>query len=95
MTTFKDYPYWSAEKLDEVKEQLREICNIRKDDITQIQDLPNVFIGGRLVGRVPSSSADIVAGDKVGDINFTPSFMYVLVDNAGAGVWRRVALSSW
>ena len=95
MTTFKDYPYWSAETLDDVKEQLRQITNIRKDDITQIQNLQNIFIYGRKVGRIPTSSADVIAGDKINDINWDASYIYILVDNAGTGAWRRAALGSW
>jgi hypothetical protein len=95
MTSFKDYPYWSAESLDEVKEQLRQITNTRKDDITQIANLSNVFVAGRKVGRVPSGSADVLAGDCVGDVNYSASFLYILIDNAGTPAWRRVALSAW
>jgi hypothetical protein len=50
---------------------------------------------GRKVGRVPSSSADVITGDKVGDFNYDISYIYVLVDNAGTGTWRRATLGSW
>lgn len=95
MTTLKEYPYWSAETPDDVKTQLRDITNIRKDDITQIQNLPNVFLAGRSVGKIPASSADVTDGDKVGDQNYDASYIYILVDNAGTPVWRRAALASW
>ena len=95
MITFKDYPYWSAETLEEVRTQLRQITNIRKDDITQIWNISSQFIMGRKVGRIPTSSANVIDGDRVGDVNWTTSFFYILVDNAGTATWRRVALSSW
>lgn len=92
---FKDYPYWSAATLTEVIEQLRQICSIRKSDISTISQITTSFISGRKVGKVPSSSIDVVATDKVGDINYTASYLYILVDNAGTPTWRRVALASW
>ncbi len=92
---FKDYPYWNATNLTDIIEQLRQITSIRKSDITTISQITASFISGRKIGRVPSSSADVLATDKVGDINYTASFLYILVDNAGTPVWRRTALSSW
>lgn len=93
--SFKDYPYWSAETPDDIRDQLRQICNERKNDITQIGNLVNIFISGRKVARIPSGSADVIAGDKINDINWDTSYLYILVDNAGTGSWRRVALGSW
>lgn len=95
MTQLRDYPYWPAESLPDVRQQMREIANIRKDDITQFANLPSVFIAGRKVGRVPTGSADVLATDRVGDVNWTTGFLYILVDNAGTATWRRVALASW
>jgi len=92
---FKDYPYWSAESLEEIRELLRQITNTRKEDITVISQITSSFISGRKVGKIPSSSADVSASDKVGDVNYTASFLYILVDNAGTPVWRRVALAAW
>lgn len=93
---FKDYPYWNTESLEELREQLRQITNIRKEDITVISQITSSFVSGRKVGKIPTSSADVDADkDKVGDINYTASFLYILVDNAGTPAWRRVALSSW
>ena len=95
MTTFKDYPYWHAETVDDMKDQLRQITSTRKDDITQIGNLINVFISGRKVGRIPSASNDVISGDKVGDFNYDLSYIYILVDNGGAGAWRRSTLGAW
>lgn len=92
---FKDYPYWEAEDLQHVKTQIRQICNVRKDDIAQISNLINVFVGGRKVGKVPSSSIDVVATDRLNDINWDNSYLYILIDNAGTAEWRRAALGSW
>ena len=95
MTVFKDYPYWGAETPDDVERQLRQICNIRKDDITTIQNLPQIFMSGRKVGKVPSASNDVAATDRVGDINYDASYLYILVDNGGTPAWRRATLGAW
>jgi hypothetical protein len=95
MTTLRNYPYWTAENLQDVIEQLRLITSLRKDDISVIQNLTNIFISGRKVGRVPSASNDVIDGDKIGDFNVTATYAYFLIDNAGTGEWRRVAVGSW
>lgn len=96
MTTLKDYPYWPAETLDDVKDQLRIIANIRKDDISQIQNYTNIFWQGRTVGKTPSASNDVDPDeDKIGDLSYDTTFIYILVNNAGTAEWRRATLASW
>lgn len=95
MITLQHYPYWPAQTVDDIKDQLRTITNIRKDDITQIQNIQQTFVSGRKVGKIPANSADIVATDKVGDFNVTTGFAYYLVDNSGTPEWVRVAVGSF
>lgn len=95
MITLAKYPYWPARTLSDVIEQLRLICNNRKDDIVQIQNIQSSFISGRKVGRIPSSSIDVIAGDVIGDLNYDPSFIYILLDASGTPAWRRATLASW
>lgn len=96
MSIFKDYPSGITKTLDELREQFRLVCNIRKSDITQINNLTSAFVGGRKVGKVPSASNDVVAAlDKIGDFNVTKDYAYYLIDNAGTPEWRRVAVGSW
>lgn len=72
-----------------------ELSRVRREDVTKFENLPQVLIQGRKISRTPSASNDVVAGDYVGDINFTASYLYVLIDNSGTPAWRRVALASW
>jgi len=98
MTTivFKDYPSWEAENLEDVKELVRQITSIRKEDISVISQITSSFVGGRKVGKIPTSSADVDATtDKVGDINYSATYLYILIDNAGTPAWRRTALAAW
>lgn len=78
-----------------MKTQLQQICNIRKDDITQFQNLPNIFLYGRKVGKIPTASNDVTPEDRVGDVNYTATFLYILIDNGGTAQWRRTALGAW
>lgn len=96
-TVFKDYPYYQAKDINELMDIVGQITHTRKDDITQIKNLPEVFISGRSVGKIPTSSADVVPDDRIGDQSIAAdgSYLYILVNNAGAAVWRRVALGSW
>lgn len=95
MIVFRDYPYWKAETLDDIKRQMAQICHTRKDDITQINNVQSTFVAGRKVGKIPVSSMDVSASDKLGDINYDASFLYILIDNSGTAEWRRASLGSW
>ncbi len=95
MTIFKDYPSYTPINLEDVKEILRTICNIRKDDITQISNLANTFVSGRKVNKIPSGSADVAPPDLVGDMNYDASYLYILVNDSGTAAWRRVAIGAW
>lgn len=89
----KEYPNYDVKR--DAQELLTQICNIRKDDIVQAKNLDFTFVSGRKVGRIPSASNDVISGDKIGDLNYDSDYIYILVDNAGTGVWRRAALGSW
>ena len=91
----KPYPSLKDILPESIAEIIRFITRERDIDVRDWRNLPQVYLSARKVTRIPSSSADVIDGDKVGDINWTPSYLYILVDNAGTGVWRRVALGSW
>lgn len=67
----------------------------RTQDIKDFDNLTNTFISGRKVGKIPTGAADISPTDRVGDFNYTTSFLYIVVNNAGTAEWRRAALASW
>lgn len=66
----------------------------RQADRREWLDLPNQYMSGRKVGKVPSSSTD-TADSRIGDFNHDGSYLYICVDNSGSAVWRRISLSSW
>lgn len=96
MNQFKEYSYKKFTTLDQVIDTLTDITNKRKDDISVIKSLPDNFIAGRKVNKIPTSSADVVPGiDLIGDISYNASFLYILINNAGTPVWRRAALGAF
>jgi hypothetical protein len=78
--------------LEFLTEKAAYVQRLREEDIENFNNLKNIFISGRKVGKIPTSSTDITAGDRVGDFNYTASHLYIVVDDAGSGEWRRIAL---
>lgn len=89
------YPKITSDDATDLYNAMAFISRARINDITDWNNLENIFMRGRKVGKVPTGSADIAATDKVGDFNYSTTYLYLCVDNAGTAVWRRVALSSW
>lgn len=87
------YPNIKTE--DDILKGLQYIVRLRSDDVEAYNNLNNVFISGRKVGRIPSGSSDVITGDVVGDFNVNATYAYFLIDNAGTAEWRRVAVGSW
>ena len=71
------------------------ILKERKNDINDFNNLQNVFMAGRKVGKVPTGSADIDSTDRIGDFNYDASYIYIVVESGGNAVWRRVGISAW
>ncbi len=93
----RTYPTLSAkDDVSEVAEVLRQICRFRNsEDINDFHNLNKIFILGRQTARQPSSSADVVTGDIVGDFYPTATYLYILISNSGSPVWRRISMGSW
>jgi len=94
------YPKLKAPTLSGIIEWIDTVISERNTDRRDFDNLPNIFINGRnrtlLENRaVPSSSTDVVSTDTKGDFMVTTTYLYILVDNSGSYVWRRVALSSF
>lgn len=91
----KLYPILKDATVNGIFEWLKYVVRARTDDVQEFNNLPNIFISGRKVGKIPSASNDTTPEDKIGDVNYSATFLYILVDNSGTATWRRVALSSW
>lgn len=92
----KPYPILPRDpQLEDVFDVLGFINRERLNDVQDFNNIQNRFVAGRKVGKVPSSSADVVGTDKLGDLNYDASYLYILIDNAGTAEWRRASLGSW
>lgn len=78
-----------------VTEVIDFITRERVNDKRDWENLPSRFLLARKVSRIPSSSADVITGDRPDDMNWDTSYLYILIDNAGTATWRRVALGSF
>ena len=88
----KPYPLVGTE--EDLLNFCKDIARLRQEDLGDFTNLPNVFIRGRKVDKIPTGSLD-TTGDRVGDFNYDTSYIYICVDNAGVAEWRRVAIGSW
>lgn len=59
--------------------------------------LASQFLKGRLrIDRsAPATSADVQTPDLLYDVVYTPTYTYILIDNAGALAWRRIAMGAF
>lgn len=92
----KDYPSMSYKaEIKEAVAAINLIAQIRSDDINDFKGLNKILVSGRSTARVPSSSADVIAGDVVGDFCPTATYLYILISNGGSPVWRRITMGAW
>lgn len=90
----KPYPTLSDSSNASLKTVVDFITRERTKDITDFNGLPNTYIAGRKVAKIPTSSSDI-AGSFPGDFNVTASFAYFCINNAGTTQWVRVAVGTF
>jgi len=90
------YPSTFDNTPDGIINFLKQIIRLRSDDVTEVNNFSSIFMSGRKVNKVPTSSSDVISGqDREGDFNYNVNYLFILVDNSGTLVWRRVALSSF
>jgi len=87
-----DYPTPSIENI-------LDFCTfVKQERVTDLQDwdnLPKRLVSGRKVDKIPTSSSDVTSEDRLGDINYTASFLYILVYDGTNNVWRRVSIGAF
>lgn len=93
----KIYPKLVPDTIEDMKTMLRYINKERPNDVSDFENLKNVFMSGRKVAKVPTGASDVALSDRVGDFNYDDAYFYLLTtDGLGAAVWGRIALdTSW
>lgn len=90
------YPFLGNNPTPErIAEILQEITRLRERDVEDFDNLPNIFMRGRKVAKIPTQSTDVALDDRAGDFNYDTSYIYVCVDTGSGLAWRRTTLSSW
>jgi hypothetical protein len=78
---------------EEVVDWINQVARLREDDILDYTN--QITVNPVFYTTVPSSSTDLKGTEKQGDMAAEAGFLYVVVNNAGALAWRRVAISSF
>jgi hypothetical protein len=88
----KLYPNFSE---DQINDLLKFIVRERnRTDVQEFANLPQVFISGRKVGKIPANAADVSVTDRVGDFNYDDQYIYILTTVTGTATWGRSPLDT-
>ncbi len=75
---------------------VQELIRLRnREDIPETNNLQQRFVLGRSTQRIPSSSTDIISGDKKGDITNDDTYEYKLIEKSAGLYWDRRILGVW
>jgi len=91
------YPKDTKPNITSAVQTLGVMSRLRDQDIIDRNNFSNIFLSGRTVNRIPSSSTDVSATDRIGDMSFSVdgSYVYFFIDASGTPAWRRVELGTW
>lgn len=78
--------------LKDVQRWIEGVTRARNADLDDFNNQESTNVR---VFDVPSGSSDIKGTEKVGDIAADASYLYVVAENSGTLVWRRVSISSF
>lgn len=88
------FPKMQDKTLDEAVKVIEYITKERRNDVADFDNLKNVFMSGRKVGKIPTGSSDISDTDRLGDFSYDASYLYLVINDSGAK-WRRISLGVW
>lgn len=91
----KLYPILKDETVKGIFDWLKYVVRARSEDVQEFNNLQNIFVAGRKIGKIPSASIDVSTEDKIGDFNVDATYAYYLINNSGTAEWRRVSVGSW
>lgn len=91
----KKYPKIVPIDQVQTRELLTYITRERDNDVLEFNNLPEVFMRGRKVGKIPTASLDIDPDDRVGDFNYNTLHLYLCVDVGGSAEWRRIDMHTF
>lgn len=84
----------TKEKFPKLTEFMKFIVRERTNDVHAWHDLPQNYVTGRKVGKIPTNAGDVADSDRVGDMNYDDAYIYLLTTVAGTATWGRTALDT-
>lgn len=68
---------------------LQDVEDRRREDVIEQDSYNEKFLLARKVTKVPTSTTDVTATDRVDDFNWDENFIYILMDVSGPAIeWR-------
>lgn len=93
----RNYPTPPPPNMIAIIQWVRDITVLRNEDVSEIRNLNNRLVAGRLRTdrTTPSAHDDVIDGiDKEGDIVRTGTYEYIIVNDSGTLVWARSAVDA-
>lgn len=89
------YPKLMGSKSDDFKKWIEFATQERVTDVNAYNALPNTYVKGRSVTKIPTSSTDN-ASSFAGDFNATTSgLLYIAVNEGSTITWRKFTGSTF
>ena len=82
-----------ADNLDQINMWIINTTRAREIDLQDFDNQQSANVS--IYKAAPSSSSDLKGTEQVGDISADTNYLYVVVDNAGALEWQRVAIATF
>lgn len=82
----KVYPQVIQDSLQEHTNVLKQISRLRQEDVQAFTNLTQTYVLGRKVGKIPATSNDVIATDRLGDFNVDSAYAYFLVSSTSGQV---------
>lgn len=93
--TAKSWPVLKGDTPSEIYNWVQEVTRSREEDIGDFDQLPELYMRGRKVGKIPTNADDVTDEDQPADFNYDANYYYLLVETAPNTVkWARWSIST-
>jgi hypothetical protein len=88
------YPVLQSSDSRSTKDWIDFVSRERYNDVNFIKSLPNSYVGGRSVAKVPSGSTDNV-GSAAGDLSASTKGVFIAVNSGSTVSWIKITSSTF
>ena len=93
MSEFNLPPVIAPNGEDDVLRAVSDLVRAYNELQAKFQNLPNVFVRGRVIERVPSAFNDTVSGEFIGDQVTDGTGRYEYIDDSGTPKWAKITIN--